>query len=563
MPGCRARVSPSANPRCTAARHRHHLAAAQLSAAAQLHLAVHVDTSLGDDLLGFRAGVQQVGQLEELTQPDGARPHRDVLHRPSVALRRGNGEAGTVPDSSAAPPTIFVLYGATGDLAKRMVLPAFYQLAIAGLLPAQWRLVGNGRGDVSHEDFAGRVHGALAEFGPHPDSGPWAEFSQRLLFAGGGFEASDPGSMLDVLTHAKSQLGTDAQHVHYLAVPPSAFGKLTEGIGEHGLAEGSRVVYEKPFGTSPEGFGELDAAVHRVLAEQQVYRIDHFLGKEATQNLHVLRFANTLIADIWNSRHVAQVQIDVPETLGIVDRAEFYDATGAVLDMLVTHLFQVAAEVAMEPPISLRADDLASARESVIAAFRPLDPADVVLGQFTGYTDTDGVATGSTTETFVAAKMWVDTDRWRGVPFLMRTGKRLAVSEQRVSLVFRDPAGPLTHVPADAGMLSFSLSGDGSVDLSFVVKEPGPELGLAVGTTRLELAKVPGGDPLPPYARLIHDVLLGDRSLFTRPDGLAHVWEVAKPLLSARPQVQPYEPGSMGPASADTLVEPGRWVVHG
>ncbi len=458
-------------------------------------------------------------------------------------------------------PTLFVLFGATGDLAKRMVLPAFYELAIADLLPSDWRLVGNGRGDVSHYDFQEHVHQALSEFGPKPEQGPWEEFRKRLLFAGGGFEAANPGSLLDVLEATQSELGNDVQYVHYLAIPPSAFGKVTEGIGEHGLAEGARVVYEKPFGTSQQAFRELDDTVHQVLDERQVYRIDHFLGKEATQNLHVLRFANGLFAGVWNREHIAQVQIDVPETLDIADRAEFYDATGAVLDMLVTHLFQVAAEVAMEPPKSMSADDLQSVREEVISAFRPLDPDDVVLGQFDGYTDTEGVADDSKMDTFVAARMWVDNDRWRDVPFLLRTGKKMAISEQRVSIVFRVPSGPLTHIPQDGAVLSFSLKGDGELALSMVVKEPGPDFDLSVGTTTLDLDTVAGGEPLPPYARLIHDVLAGDRSLFTRPDGLAAVWDVAQPLLDRLPDVQPYAPGSMGPEAADALTEPNTWLL--
>ena len=186
------------------------------------------------------------------------------------------------------------------------------------------------------------------------------------------------------------------------------------------------MVYEKPFGTSPEGFRKLNRLVHRVLDESQVYRIDHFLGKEATQNLHVLRFANELFASMWSNEHIESVQIDVPETLGIDDRAEFYDATGAVLDMLVTHLFQVAAEVAMEPPASFAAADLQAAREKVIRSFRPLDPAEVVLGQFDGYRDVEGIAKRSRTDTYVAARLWIDNPRWRGVPFLLRTGKRMA-----------------------------------------------------------------------------------------------------------------------------------------
>ncbi len=472
-------------------------------------------------------------------------------------------------DATKPGPTIFVLYGATGDLAKRMVLPAFYALATAGLLPEDWWLVGNGRGDDTDEDFVDRVSESLEKFGPGTASGPWDTFRTRLRFAGKGFTPDDPGQLVDVVEELRNGAGQDGdgdgaedyQLVHYIALPPSTFTDYTRAIGAHGLDEGARVVYEKPFGTSPDGFRELDQAVHEVLDEQQVYRIDHFLGKEATQDLHVVRFANSLVNGMWNNDHVAQVQIDVPETLGIADRAEFYDETGAVLDMLVTHLFQVAAEVAMEPPASLGAEDLQSAREEVIASFRPLDPSEVVLGQFEGYTEIEGVAEGSTMDTFVAARLWVDTDRWRGVPFLLRTGKELGAGAQTVSLVLKDTDGPLRDVPAAAGALRFSLAGDGAIALSMVVKDPGPGLGLTVAPTTLDLADVEGGEALPPYARLLHDVLTGDRSLFTRPDGLEHVWEVAQPLLDHRPDVIPYAKGSMGPQEALALAEPGTWFI--
>ena len=287
-------------------------------------------------------------------------------------------------------PTVFVLFGATGDLAKRLVLPAFYRLETEGLLPKQWRLVGNGRGDVAHEDFRAHFHDSLVEFDTAPDPKQWDAFSQNLFFAGGGFTTDDPGSLLDVIGKARTALGGDPQLVHYLAVPPVAFTELTKALGQHGLAKGARVVYEKPFGTSGENFRELDEVVHSVLDEQQVYRIDHFLGKEATQDLHMLRFANGLFASSWDRQYIESVQIDVPETLDINDRAVFYDATGAVLDMMVTHLFQLAAEVAMEPPASLGAMDLQAAREEVIGCFRVLDPAEVVLGQYDGYRDVHG-----------------------------------------------------------------------------------------------------------------------------------------------------------------------------
>jgi glucose-6-phosphate 1-dehydrogenase len=460
-------------------------------------------------------------------------------------------------------PTVFVLFGATGDLAHRMVLPAFATLAAHGLLPADWRLVGSSRGDVGDDGFRELAGKSLADALPDLDAAVRDDALGRLRFAGDGFTKDDPGQLLDVLGAARSDLGGDPQVVFYLAVPPSSFVTITEAIGEHGLAAGARVVYEKPFGTSADGFHELEGVVAQVFDETQVYRIDHFLGKEAVQDLHVLRFANGLLGAGWDRERVRAVQIDVPETLDVADRAEFYDGTGAVLDMLVTHLFQVAAEVAMEPPASLHADDLQTARSAAVAAFRPLVPGDVVLGQFDGYRDLDGVADDSRTDTFVAARLWVDTDRWSGVPFLLRTGKRLARSEQRVSLLFRRPTdGPLAELLPEGGdVLTVSMSGDGRIDLTTVVKRPGTTLELTTATVSLPLDSVRGADALPPYARLLNDVLVGDRSLFTRPDGLEHVWEVAGPLLDHRPDPQPYAPGSAGPAAAAELAAPDGWLV--
>jgi glucose-6-phosphate 1-dehydrogenase len=458
-------------------------------------------------------------------------------------------------------PVVFVLFGATGDLSRRMVLPAFYTLAIEGLLPDEWILIGNGRGDVSHENFRERVHEALTEFGPKPSKGPWREFASRLRFAGGGFNSDSPGSLLDVIGDVCKEIGDDHQLIHYLAIPPVAFGEITQALGTHGLAKDARIVYEKPFGTSPESFRKLNRLVHRVLDESQAYRIDHFLGKEATQQLHVTRFANEAFAAMWSAEHIESVQIDVPETLDVADRAEFYDATGAVLDMMVTHLFQVAAEVAMEPPASLGAADLQAAREKVIRSFRPIDPAEVVLGQFAGYKQIKGVRRGSATDTYVAAKLWIDSPRWRGVPFLLRTGKCLAESHQRVSLVLKTPSRPLPNLPAQSNVLSFSLAGDGEIDLSFLAKRPGAALGLEPGSVALPLAQLPDADPLPPYSRLIHDVLIGDRALFTRPDGISAAWKTIDPLLENPPKPESYRPGSWGPAKARKLVAPHRWLL--
>ncbi|MCU1396627.1 MAG: glucose-6-phosphate 1-dehydrogenase [Ilumatobacteraceae bacterium] len=470
-------------------------------------------------------------------------------------------------ESWVASPTIIVLFGATGDLAARMVLPAVHAMAGSGLLPDDWALVGNGRGTVSDDDFRGHVRDALRSADVPVaalEGDAWQRFSERLFFAGGGFGVDDPATLLTVLDDVRQRFDmADAHLLHYLALPPTTFAPITAALGKHGLAHGARVVYEKPFGTSLAGFGELDDAVHAVLDEEQVHRIDHFLGKEAAQDLHALRFANGLFAGMWSREHVRAVQIDVPEELDVSDRVTFYDQTGAFRDMIVTHLFQLAAEVAMEPPVSMAPDDLRDARESVIAAFRPLDPDDVVLGQFDGYRDLDGVADGSTTDTFAAARLWIDTDRWHGVPFLLRTGKRMAAGAQQVSLLLRGPdLDPFGHGDRAGNVLVFSLAGDGAVELRIRVKTPGPGLDLTSTSMRLVLDDVRGGSPLPPYARLIHDVLAGDRSLFTDPEGLRSAWQTAERVLQATITPDRYEPGSWGPARADELAAPDGWLLE-
>ncbi|WP_433803475.1 glucose-6-phosphate dehydrogenase [Actinomycetospora sp. CA-084318] len=480
-------------------------------------------------------------------------------------------------DPGDTPPTVFVLFGASGDLAARLVLPAFFRLAQEKLLPPSWQLIGSGRRKLSDDDFRAHVREKLDEFGPATDDGPWDDFAARLHFASDGFSVDDPGQLVDKVAQAEQELGegdpSTVQRVHYLGVPPTAFGPTTDALGAHGLADRSRVVYEKPFGTSLESFRELDEAVHRVYDEAYVYRIDHFLGKEATQQLRALRFANGLFGTSWDRHHVAAVQIDVPETLDVADRAEFYDATGAVLDMLVTHLFQVAAEIAMEPPTSLASDDIAQARADAVKAFRPLTTDDVVRGRFDGYLDIDDVADDSDTETFVAARMFVDTDRWRDVPFLMRTGKMMAESHQKVSLVMRDPQGgpycpagedgnpACADIPPRGNVIRFDLSGDGELSLSMNIELPGSQSELTTQWTSIPLHDVRGGDPLPPYVRLIHDILLGDRTLFTRPDGLEEVWEAAGAALDGSAPLHSYEPGSWGPREALRLAEPIGWTL--
>ncbi|MFD1716893.1 glucose-6-phosphate dehydrogenase [Georgenia deserti] len=463
---------------------------------------------------------------------------------------------------------VIVLYGATGDLASRMVLPALDEVRRRGLVPEHWAVIGCSTEDLDDARFRDHVAEAVRAGGAgedNTDAGAWIE---RVRYAGGGFTEDDAGELPQVLTEVSQQVGdaagTEPLLVHFLAVPPGAFASITRGLGRHGLAEGSRVVFEKPYGTSLESFEELDRDVKEVLSEEQIFRIDHFLGKEGVQTLYVLRFANQLFGSEWDRSSVEQVQIDVPEDLDVTNRIRFYEETGAALDMIVTHLFQVAGQVAMEPPADLRdPDSVNDARERVLQAFRQLDPAqDVVLGQFEGYRQIDGAAPDSTTDTFAAVRLWVDTERWRGVPFLLRTGKRMATKAQRVTLVLRPPFGPLAEEMDVPNTVQIDISGDGEVRLGITVKTPGPELTYSSGTAVLELDDVPGGEPLSPYASLIHDVLTGDRSLFTTADGLRAAFTAFAPLQGKdRPVPAVYAPGSWGPAEARELPAPHRWML--
>src|SRR5689334_6943147 len=306
------------------------------------------------------------------------------------------GGMGELPASG-----IIILYGATGDLARRWVLPALFDMATRGMLPERYRIIGSGRGDVTDDSFRLLVHDAVSEFDRRPPEAAFREFATRLSFAGGGFTAEDPGDLLHAIDRAGRSLRAEAVTslrergetvslradrgdgpvplLHYLAVPPNAFGDIVEAIGAHDLAERSRVVFEKPFGTDAASFKELQEQVNAVLDESQVFRLDHFLAKEAVRGLAALRLSNPLLARSWHRDAIEAVQIDAPETLDVANRGGFYDGTGAFLDMLVTHLFQVAAAVAMEPPASLDPADVADAREAVFADFRPLVRKDVTF----------------------------------------------------------------------------------------------------------------------------------------------------------------------------------------
>lgn len=466
---------------------------------------------------------------------------------------------------SRAHSAVIVLFGATGDLAGRMVLPALAELHTRHLMPQEWRIIGSAADELDDASFRAVLRASLERAG----SSDVAAMEERASYVSGLFSADSPGALPARLAEVRAELrdvsGGEPLVVFFLAVPPVAFPAITEGLGRHGLADGARVVFEKPYGTSLESFEHLDALVKRTLREDQVFRIDHFLGKEGVQAIYTLRFANKVFGTQWDRHSVAQVQIDVPEDLDVANRIGFYEATGAALDMLVTHLFQVASQVAMDTPFDL--GDPASIlfeRDAVLHRFRPLDPRhDVVLGQFAGYRDIDGVAPDSRQDTFVAARLWVDSDRWRGVPFVLRTGKMMARKAQRVTLVLRPDDGPLQEVAARPNTIEIDVAGAGEIFLGLTVKAPGPEARLSWGRAVLDLDDVPGGTPISPYASLIDDVLRGDRSLFTTEEGLRAAFRAYEPLRGpGRPVPLEYAPGSWGPAEAARLAEPYGWILE-
>jgi glucose-6-phosphate 1-dehydrogenase len=470
--------------------------------------------------------------------------------------------ASPVPDDQ-----VIVLFGATGDLARRKLLPGIFHLFEAGLMPERFALIGAARSDLSGEEFAELAREAVCGSGRRPaEVESWNRFTESLGFVStrDGFAELD-----NAIQSAREELH-DARLLHYLALPPAAAAGVIEDLGRAGLGEGARVIMEKPFGRDLISARQLDALVHSVFNEEQVFRIDHYIGREAVQNLLALRFANGMFEPVWNRNHIDHIQIDVPETLSIEMRAGFYEETGAFRDMIVTHLFQVLSFVAMEPPVSLNAKSLMTEREKVFQAMKTLAPGDVVRGQYAGYRQEEGVAADSDTETFVALRAFVDNWRWEGVPFFLRSGKRLADTHHLLTVAFSEP--PRRMFPIDCTQvadsyghdhLTFELGDPGSISASFLAKVPGPKMQLGQAHMRFSYADSFGGPEraLDAYERLIYDVMVGDRTLFTTSAAIERLWEVADPVVREPPPVEIYEPGSWGPKATDALLFPHRWHV--
>jgi len=460
-------------------------------------------------------------------------------------------------------PHVIVLFGATGDLARRKLLPGLLHLSSVGLL-GDYEVVGTSLEPLTDDEFRDLARQACQRFGHGSvDSQTIESFVHRLSYVP---QTAGPEGLKGAVDAARSRLTGDPGILHYLSVPPSAAADVVEMIGEADLAEGAKVVLEKPFGTDLESARRLNDIVHRVFHEDQIFRIDHFLGKEAALNILALRFANGLFEPIWNRNHIDHVQIEVPEELGLEQRASFYEPTGAFRDMVVTHLFQVLAFVAMEPPTELTPFAISLEKDKVFRSLCPLDSSDVVRGQYEGYRAEPGVAPDSQTETMVALRCYVDNWRWSGVPFFLRTGKRLAEGARIISIAFREP--PKSMFPRTSGVgefgpdhLTFDLDEASRLSLSFYGKRPGPGMVLQKLSMQFSIAEMTetAGGVLEAYERLIWDALAGDATLFTTAEGIERLWEVATPLLEHPPPVIPYEQGSWGPKEVNDVIAPHRW----
>jgi len=459
-------------------------------------------------------------------------------------------------------PQVVVLVGATGDLSRRKLIPGLLHLARAGFIPG-CRIIGVSLDPLDAEGFRNFAREAVNEFSARKVADDeWSAFAGNLDYVS---LAAGPAVLAEAVARAEASIRTESRRLHYLSVPPNAALSAVRMLGDAGLVQNSRIIMEKPFGTDLASAVQLNAKLHEVFAEEQIFRIDHFLGKEPAQNILAFRFANGLFEPIWNRNFIDHVQIDVPETLGLGKRSAFYESTGAYRDMVVTHLFQILGFMAMEPPTHLAPKPISEEKNKVFRSMLPIQPTDVVRGQYIGYRSEEGVQPESDTETFIAMKCSIDNWRWAGVPFYLRTGKRLAEGQRIISIAFREP--PKSMFPEGSGIgahgpdhLTFDLADAAKTSLSFYGKRPGP--GMRLDKHSLQFAMNDTGqigDVLEAYERLILDAMRGDHTLFTTAEGIERLWEVSVPLLESPPPVRTYSPGSWGPNAIHQLIAPHAW----
>lgn len=466
-------------------------------------------------------------------------------------------------DKQVPENAVIVIFGANGDLAGRKLLPSLFHLHVEGLLPKEYRIIGNSRSELTDDEFREFTREAIVANAQCDATGDaWVDFARRLSWVSHEVQPETVEPVADAIRKAEADIGGPVCKLFYLAVPPAAFETITWSLGTSGLADGARVIFEKPFGRDLADFQRLSGLVHSVLSDEQIYRIDHFLGKETVQNILAFRFANGMFEPAWNRQHIDHVQIEVLEEGDIAKRGPFYDQTGAIRDMLVTHLFQLLGFVALEAPYALDEKPLAEEVLKVFETIKPLEPGDVVRGQYEDYRQADGVDPNSDTDTFVAARVCIDNWRWAGVPFFLRTGKALKERRSCITLAFKDPPRQMfTELDQtfERDHLTLELGSPEGIHIDFLTKVPGPHIELAPARMVFEYEGSFGSEMIGPYERLLHDALLGDRMLFTRGDGIERAWEIVDEILHNPPSVLPYARGSWGPEAADEFIAPREW----
>ena len=441
-----------------------------------------------------------------------------------------------------------VFFGITGDLAYKKIFPALHAMARRGHLDVP--VIGVAREGWTVDRLAARAREGIERYGGGVDEAAFTILVQHLRYVPGTYE--DPTTYVGL---CKALSGT-TRPVHYLAVPPSLFPIVVEGLGRSGCAREARIILEKPFGRDLPSAQALNAALHSVFDEARVFRIDHYLGKEPVQNLLLFRFANTFLEPIWNRRYVQSVQITMAESFGVQGRGRIYEEMGAIRDVVQNHMLQVVGFLAMEPPTTTYAESIRDEQVKVFRMIRPLSSDDLVRGQFRGYRNEEGVAPTSTVETFAAVRLHIDSWRWDGVPFFIRAGKCLATTTTEVLVTLQRP--PLSKLcPGETNYVRFRLSPDVTIAIGARVKRPGEQM--VTEPTELKVVHHPG-EEMDAYERLLGDAMAGDGTLFARQDGVEAAWAIVQPVLGGATPVHEYEPGTWGPPEAARLAaDIGGW----
>ncbi len=470
------------------------------------------------------------------------------------------------PDVSATKTTV-VIFGASGDLTSRKLIPALFNLCRKERLTGKLNIIGMSRTEYSHDDFRNDLRRDLDDFMETAfDEKEWNAFAEHIYYVPG--DSTEEQAYRDLQDFLATIEDERANRLYYLSVAPFLYMPIVEHLGSMGLAEENggwrRIVVEKPFGHDLSSAHELNLALHNVFAEDQIYRIDHYLGKETAQNILFMRFANTIFEPIWNRNYVDHVQITVAEKVDVSRRERFYDKAGVLRDMFQNHLLQLLALVAMEPPASFNADALRNEKVKVLSAIRPIALEDTVRAQYEGYRDSEGVPAGSTTATYAALKLNIDNWRWQGVPFYLRSGKALARKVSEVMVEFKCPPHMMFQRESDESftpnVLSLCIQPDEGIHFKFEAKVPGSHQETSSVDMEFHYRSSFGDEPLPDaYERLLLDALNGDASLFTRSDEIETAWRLIDPVLrgweeSDAVPLMTYRPGSMGPAVAEDFI---------